>query len=59
MKVENLKALVRPVVTIAIAGAIIAGFFLRLISADQFIPIALTVINFYFIDRTLSKKQGG
>jgi uncharacterized membrane protein YfcA len=56
---EQLRSAVRPLVTFAVAGALIGGFFLHLITADQFLPIALTVINFYFIDRTLNKKQGG
>jgi len=49
--VEGIKALVRPVVTFAIIGAVIYGFVTKLIGADVFLPLATLVIVFWFESR--------
>lgn len=51
MIVEGIKALVRPVVTFAIIGAIIYGFVTKLIGADVFVPLATLVLVFWFESR--------
>ncbi len=59
MTVEHLRSVVRPIVTIAIAAGVVAGFFLGKLSAEQFMSVAMLVIGFWFVDRSASKKQGG
>jgi len=49
--VEQIKALVRPVVTFGIVGTVIYGFVTKLISPDVFLPLATLVIGFWFASR--------
>ena len=52
MSVNNLRTLVRPVVTVIMSLAICAGFFSGKLSADQFMPVASAVMLFWFGSRT-------
>ena len=55
MKLTTIRGLVRPVVALAMAGAIVAGFFLGKLTPDQFLPVATAPILFWFGSR--SKKD--
>lgn len=48
---DGVRAAVRPLVTLLMAGAIIVGFFSGSVSADQFLPIATAPILFWFGSR--------
>ena len=48
---EFLRGSVRPIVTYALAGAFIVGFFQGLISADAFLGMALFAIKSWFDSR--------
>lgn len=48
---EQFKSAVRPVVTLAFVYAFIHGFFMKLISADVFVGIAVLVIKYWFDSR--------
>lgn len=57
MKVEHLKAIVRPAITMGVAAGVVGGFFVGKLSAEQFMSVAMLVIGFWFVSR--SAKQGG
>lgn len=50
-----LRALTRPLVTFAFTLAVIAGFLIGKINADQFMGLAAIVIGMWFGSRTPSK----
>jgi hypothetical protein len=52
---ELARGLVRPIVTIVMAVAVVAGFFTGHIPADSFMTIAGTAILFWFATR----QRGG
>lgn len=52
---DALRSSVRPLVTMALTGAFIAGFFLGRIPQDAFVPMVSVVVGFWFQSRT----QGG
>ena len=49
--IDQIKALVRPVVTFGIVGAVIYGFVTKLIATDVFVPLATLVLVFWFESR--------
>ena len=48
---DGLRALVRPVVTLALVAAVIVGFFMRLIPPEPFMAAVLLVLGFWFGSR--------
>ena len=50
-----LRTLVRPIATLLFAAALIGGFAVGRISADQFLPVASSVILWWFADRAAKK----
>lgn len=55
---ENIKGLVRPVVTFGIAAALIYGFVSGSLGSGEFLGIAGTVLGFWFRDRNDGEGQG-
>lgn len=55
MRLEQLRSLVRPLVTLLFALGVVAGFFVGKLSAEQFQSLAIMVISFWFVSRTASK----
>lgn len=55
MTVAMLRSAVRPTITYAFALAMVAGFLLKLISAEVFTNVAVTVISFWFATRSNAK----
>lgn len=58
-KVEGFATLVRPLVTLAVTGALIYGFIRELVSADQFLNLALIIVTFWFAQRSEQKTPNG
>lgn len=52
-----LRSGVRPIITYAFALAMVAGFLLKLISAEVFTNVAVTVISFWFASRSSDKRD--
>jgi hypothetical protein len=48
---------VRAILAVAFAGAIIAGFFCKLLNPDQFMGIATMAISWYFAKGTISDSK--
>lgn len=46
-----LRACVRPALTLLFGGAVVAGFFVGLLNADQFLGVAGLVIGYYYGSR--------
>ena len=57
MKIESVLALVRPFVTVAMASALIAGFFLGKVDQNAFLPIASGAIMFWYAARSAQKTE--
>lgn len=58
-RVEQIvRSPVRPVVTLAFAGAFIYGFIYGLVSADAFLGVAVFVIKSWFDGREKEKNGG-
>ena len=55
MNLEAFNALVRPIVTLAMAGGILYGFVRGLIGAEAFLAVAGGVIGFWFNQRQETK----
>lgn len=55
MSAAFFRSLTRPLVTYAFTIAVIAGFLLGRVSADQFMGLAIMVIGMWFGSRTPSK----
>ena len=51
MNLEAFNALVRPIVTLAMAGGILYGFVRGLIGAEAFLAVAGGVLGFWFQKR--------
>jgi hypothetical protein len=49
--VHTLQAIVRPIVTLLFAGAIVAGFFVGKISGEVFIGTSGSTVAYWFIQR--------
>ena len=45
---EVLRGSVRPVVTYVMAGTVVVGFFLHMVPAELFVPLAFAIINIWF-----------
>jgi len=56
---ETIHSSVRPVVTYALAAALIAGFFLGKIPPDMFSSIAISVISYWFGSRERNVPDAG
>lgn len=52
MTAATLRSGVRPLITYAFALAMVAGFLMKLISAEVFTNVAVTVISFWFATRS-------
>lgn len=52
---KTVQGLTRPVVTLLFAVALVAGFFVGRISGDQFLPIAIAVVSYWFGSRQAGK----
>ncbi len=57
VKVNALRALVRPLVTLAFTGALIYGFLVGIVPADSFLAISGGAILFWFTARTEEKRE--
>ena len=55
---ETLRGSVRPVVTYAMAAALIAGFFTGRVPADSFLGVATAVTLFWFTSRPKQNGEG-
>ncbi len=51
-----MKAVVRPLISVAMAGTLIWGFVVGKIEAIIFVPIAAGVVGWWFIERSKEKK---
>lgn len=55
---EALSGAVRPIIALMIAATICAGFlFFKLLTADQFMPVAGLVLGFIFAKRETEKSD--
>jgi len=52
-----LQALVRPIVTLAFSGAMIAGWLMGRLSDDAFLGIAGMVIGFWYQQRSMKPVE--
>ena len=55
---DILRGSVRPAVTYALCGALIWGFVVGLVGADVFVPIAASVVGFWFASRQQTVPHG-
>ncbi len=53
------RAIVRPTVTLAMAGAVIWGFVVGKIPAEQFTTLAFATVTFWFVSRDNEKNPPG
>lgn len=57
MSTETLQAVVRPIVTLLFAGAIVAGFFVGKISGEVFIGTAGSTVAYWYIQRERDRAR--
>jgi len=57
MYIEIFRSLVRPVATLAIVAAIIAGFFMGLVAPEAFMGVAILIVKYWFDAPDEVKKQ--
>ena len=57
--IETVRALVRPVVTLALTLAVIALTFLGKVPSEIISSAMGTALGFYFADRSAAKAAGG
>lgn len=50
--IEAIRALVRPIATLAVLGAFIYGFVMGMIEVGLFVPVVSMVVAFWFGSRT-------
>ena len=56
-KMQNVTAIVRPVVLLLFAGAVVVGFlYLRLISGEMFMTAAMLILGAFFGERAALKQ---
>ena len=56
MKIETLRSIVRPIVTMVLVAAVIAAVFTRLAPPDVLVRLAELVVVFWFVQRQQEKR---
>ena len=56
---EIIRGLVRPLIALGFAGALIYLVVAGEISTEQFLPIVVMVATFYFTERAINKRKEG
>ena len=51
-KLVDLKS----IISIIMVAAMVAGFFRRMVSAEQFVPLVTMIVTFYFAKQDKSKE---
>lgn len=57
MDLKAIQGATRPLITILFSLAVVLGFFLGRISGDQFLPIAISVVSYWFGSRPASGRD--
>lgn len=52
-KLVDLKS----IISIIMVAAMVAGFFRRMVSAEQFVPLVTMIVTFYFAKQDKSDKE--
>ena len=56
--VEALQAATRPIVTLALVGALVYGFVTTLANAEAFLSVVGMVVTFWFSQRQMGRAEG-